>query len=765
MHHNRVTKHLGLLADAVQAVDGLLLGRLVPPRLKDIDRVGCCQVQAHTAGLERHQQHHALRVVLEPLDHGAAVGGRPGHHGIVDALLGEHVAHYLDAGDEVEEHHHLVPVADGLEQAVAQRVELGRAHTTVSQALGNRRSPAQLGQRLEHDELGRIHPFVLERVVDHGLVETPPLLVEVLVLVAHLDRQRLVGAGGQLGEHVALEASQDEGEHLAAQRGGRLLVVVALDGRGEAVVEVLQRAEHRRVEKAEQRVELDQVVLDGCAAQGQPVLGLEQGDGLGRLRGDILDVLRLVEDDVVELVLEQLLDVVAHQGVCGEHQLALECLVQVALRAIIDGERQLWGKPLQLVLPVEQQAAGHHQQRRALDLGVDACQHGDGLQSLAQAHVIGQAAAQVVLIEVVEPLDTLLLIVAQRGIDLTKLHALLGQVVEPLKHAVGALGHLAAHPLAQHRLDLGQVEERDLHLAVLFGRAREQTFQALHELLVDEGAVAIGERDVVRLLELRQQVVDAELLVAQADRRAALQKVDARAQAHVQTRPHWLELEVEQLVRAQQVISAQDAGQSLGEEGQRGARGNAEDGSVGLGVAVQAAGLGLVGGAPPQQRRQKLGLGGYRHTLAAPHRDVAVLKVDTHRDAQVERAHRLIVVARGGREQHVQRHVAVHRLKDECGLQRDGVGRHLGGERDVAQPDVVDRRQQCRQVGTQLRRLHRDGKLGQQRVVAPQGLDGVDGGAAQRILVADQTVERARPVGGHHRKRGVVAILALGQQQ
>ena len=49
--------HMGLLADAVGPVCGLILGRLIPPGVKVDDDVRRCQVQPGAAGLQRDEEH------------------------------------------------------------------------------------------------------------------------------------------------------------------------------------------------------------------------------------------------------------------------------------------------------------------------------------------------------------------------------------------------------------------------------------------------------------------------------------------------------------------------------------------------------------------------------------------------------------------------------------------------------------------------------------------------------------------------------------
>lgn len=53
---------LRFLSEAMQSVDGLLLGSLVPPWLEDKHGVGGREVETHTPRLERHEHHAAIGI-------------------------------------------------------------------------------------------------------------------------------------------------------------------------------------------------------------------------------------------------------------------------------------------------------------------------------------------------------------------------------------------------------------------------------------------------------------------------------------------------------------------------------------------------------------------------------------------------------------------------------------------------------------------------------------------------------------------------------
>ena len=207
------------------------------------------------------------------------------------------------------------------------------------------------------------------------LIVAATLFVEALVVGLHLYIECLLHTVRQLFQHVLFQAAQHEGEDLAAQGLGGLLVGTMLDGVGILAVEVVERAQHGGVEEAVERVQLRQVVFYRRAAECQPVLAAEQQHGLSNLCVQVLDVLALIEDDVVELLFAELFYVVAHQGVGGQDEVLLHGLLQVALVAVVGVVGQLWCKLPKLVLPVKEQRAGHDDEGWLLNLRVDTYQH------------------------------------------------------------------------------------------------------------------------------------------------------------------------------------------------------------------------------------------------------------------------------------------------------------------------------------------------------------------------------------------------------
>ena len=111
----------------------------------------------------------------------------------------------------------------------------------------------------------------------------------------------------QIGEHLRLGASQQEGAH----RSGHHLGCAPSPTAGEKSLETRGTAELTRIEKFENAPELADVILNRGSGQGQTVAGPEQSAGFGRLAAGIFDRLRLVENDVIEFDLPMLENVAA----------------------------------------------------------------------------------------------------------------------------------------------------------------------------------------------------------------------------------------------------------------------------------------------------------------------------------------------------------------------------------------------------------------------------------------------------------------------
>ena len=183
----------------------------------------------------------------------------------------------------------------------------------------------------------------------------------------------------QFRADVDLRPAQDERLDLRGDGGLPLFLFRVRCLRAE--MEVAVRAEIAGQEEIEQRPYFDQVVFDGRAGQDQLVLGTQPlaGLGVGGLR--ILDVLRFVENQMVEI-----------------HAFVFE-----AVAPQVDG-------------PVIQKRRGADDERRA-DGEAEHFPRKDqrkGLDGLAETHFIGENAVEAAFLQRVEPFEAVRLVGAER---------------------------------------------------------------------------------------------------------------------------------------------------------------------------------------------------------------------------------------------------------------------------------------------------------------------------------------------------------------
>jgi len=141
---------------------------------------------------------------------------------------------------------------------------------------------------------------------------------------------------------------------------------------------------------------------DSRFSTGVPVGGREAANGLRLFGAGVLDVLRLVEDHVAPRHLSHVVRVASRQAVgADDHVVCLrrrdEILALGALAPVMHHHAQARPEAHDLALPVADDGGGADHQRRPdaiLGLLALAQQQGDGLDRLAQPHVVGQASAQ-----------------------------------------------------------------------------------------------------------------------------------------------------------------------------------------------------------------------------------------------------------------------------------------------------------------------------------------------------------------------------------
>ena len=159
------------------------------------------------------------------------------------------------------------------------------------------------------------------------------------------------------------------------------------------------------------------MVFQRRAGQAQQVRRLQLAQGAGAAAAGVFHHLRFVQDEQVKGLRGQRIHIAPQQRVGGQNQVVV-CNVWVAFGTVGTMQRQhaqAGRHARSLGLPVEEQRGGQHHQRRAREPARFLFgQHmGQRLRGLAQAHVVGQDAAQALLAQVLQPGQALQLVGAQ----------------------------------------------------------------------------------------------------------------------------------------------------------------------------------------------------------------------------------------------------------------------------------------------------------------------------------------------------------------
>ena len=209
--------------------------------------------------------------------------------------------------------------------------------------------------------------------------------------------------------------------------------------------------------------EIHQPVLQRRAGEGEALVGLELFDGLGDLRGRVLDELRFVENGGAEGELLQFLEVAAEEGVVGDDDVVLRDLfaqVVTGGAALQDEHLHVRREALGFATPVVQDGRGADDENGFGVLAVAMLEPGDPgerLQRFAEAHVVGEDAAELDVREVAEEVEALLLIRTQLGLDVVRQRDI-GNALEVGELLLEDLGLGAV----RETLDAGVVEVRGL---------------------------------------------------------------------------------------------------------------------------------------------------------------------------------------------------------------------------------------------------------------------------------------------------------------
>src|ERR1019366_924189 len=238
-----------------------------------------------------------------------------------------------------------------------------------------------------------------------------------------------------------------------------------------ALLELVERTEEARAHEVEDRPDLAQSILDRGNAEGEQAFGAQALGGAGGGAERVLDLLRFVDDDVPPVDLLKHLLVAAEERVArDDHVRVFELVLPLAaLGAVPEGVSERWGEAVHLAEPVGDDACrrdNEHLERLALALdlrvfGFDRQEERQRLHGLAETHVVGQNAAAADLVKEPEPLEALLLVRPELGLEVTGLLRALDlvDVLELLEELFGVARDARAPDLRQQILDATRLRE------------------------------------------------------------------------------------------------------------------------------------------------------------------------------------------------------------------------------------------------------------------------------------------------------------------
>ena len=210
----------------------------------------------------------------------------------------------------------------------------------------------------------------------------------------------------------------------------------------------------------------------------------------------VLDGLRLVQHHVVELDLGELGGVAEQRAVGGQHQVVIGDQRGVARQAGVLQDAQLRREPRRLRAPVEHQRFRRdHQRRPASPPSRARFEHRQHLRGLADAHIVGQAAAEAELAQELHPAEAFALVIAQLADEARRLRRRASTPWKVAQLLADAREHLVDVDFGlrrQQRVEQARLVAPEAQVVFLVGAESGQRREARQPFLGQqaEGAVA-----------------------------------------------------------------------------------------------------------------------------------------------------------------------------------------------------------------------------------------------------------------------------------
>ena len=453
----------------MRPVGGLVLNRRVPPRVVVNHGVSLRQIQAHAAGLQADQkQRHLAR--SKTFNQLVALLRLAGKLDPTDLVQGELLLDQSQHAGELREQQHPPAGGQHLGQQLHQQLQLGRLLDLFRGRQGHQARVAadlaQLEQGVQNLDLRLGQALVGKRLAHRFFGRQANRFVQVGLFVAQFHAGDGLLFFRQVGCHLALGAAQHEGGDAAAQLVQPFAVAMFLDRCAKAFLETRLRAQEARHQEVEQAPQFTQVVFHRRARQAQAVARVQlacdaRGMGVG-----VLDVLRLVQHHQVPGLLQPALAITLQQRIRRDHQIMAGHVGGglVPVLAMQHQGTEFGREAAGLAPPVAHHADwGDHEHRPVQPAGLLFHQDvGQGLQRLAQSHVVGQDAIEPVCAQKLQPLQALLLVRPQVGQQAGWWRKFRqgGAAGELPHHMAQAVGPAPARTFAERRADTQRLQPR-----------------------------------------------------------------------------------------------------------------------------------------------------------------------------------------------------------------------------------------------------------------------------------------------------------------
>ena len=241
----------------------------------------------------------------------------------------------------------------------------------------------------------------------------PERFVKCRLVRRHFNVQDDLGARRQVVQDLGLQPAQHKRSNQAAQARTGIGISVLFDGQRKVAPVLFQRTQHARIDEAEQRVQVNQVVLDWRPGSDQPEACLERSGCPGAFGRGIPDCLGLIQHGAAPFHFSQLIGVQLQDAVSGHHHVKRTGSIQQlrAGGAGVGDDVQGRGEAARFVNPVGADRSGRNHERGTVRGALQ--QQGQGLHSLAEPHIVGKTGARAPTAESGKPAKTFQLIRAQ----------------------------------------------------------------------------------------------------------------------------------------------------------------------------------------------------------------------------------------------------------------------------------------------------------------------------------------------------------------